>query len=121
MNVDYISSRVEMILSEEIRPRWEQVRAYVLERWEQVRAWLQRQRARLRQGALFGAGVAAAFLAILLYQALFPPPAPLTTRDVDQSIASAIASVTPLPAFSAQVYREVQPALVLIQAQGKGE
>lgn len=131
MNVDPLSSRVDTILNKGFRLRWEQWRARLQQRWEQWQAQLQRLwerwrerllrlRRRAGQGALFGAGVAAAFLAILLYQALFPPPPPLTTRDVNESIASAIASVTPLPAFSAQVYQAVQPSLVLIQAEGKG-
>jgi S1-C subfamily serine protease len=108
MNADRLSSRVESILSEGVRPRWEQ--------W---RGRLHRLRARALPGVLFGAGVAAAFLALLLYQALFPPPPPLTTRDVNNSVAQALASVTPLPALSAQVYRVIQPSLVLIQAEGK--
>ena len=120
MNAEHFSSRMETILNESFRPRWEQWRARLQRGWAQVRARLLRLRARAISAALFGAGVAAAFLAILLYQVLFPPPPPLTTRDVNTSIAQAIASVTPLPAFSAQVYRVVQPSLVLIQAEGKG-
>jgi S1-C subfamily serine protease len=87
-------------------------------RWEQVRARLAPFRARAARLGLFGAGVAAAFLAILLYQVLVPPPRPLTTSEVNESIAHAFESVTPAPAFSEQVYQVVQPSLVLIQAQG---
>jgi S1-C subfamily serine protease len=44
----------------------------------------------------------------------------LTSRDVDESIAQALASTTPLPAFSERVYRIIQPSLVLIQAKAPG-
>jgi S1-C subfamily serine protease len=89
-------------------------------RWEQWRARLAPYRTRAARGALFAAGVAAAFVAILLYQVLVPPPRPLTTNDVNTSIAQALASVTPPPAFSEQVYQVVQPSLVLIQSQSPG-
>jgi S1-C subfamily serine protease len=81
-------------------------------------AWQDRWR-RLRTGVRralpFAGGVLAALAAILLYTVLFPGPAPLTTRDVNDTVASALASVTPAPARSAQVYALVQPSLVLIQ------
>ena len=51
-----------------------------------------RLRAPLRRAGLFGAGMAAALLAVVAYGALFPGPAPLTTADVRDSIASALAS-----------------------------
>jgi len=62
----------------------------------------------------------AAFAAIMLYNLFFPPPAPLTTNDVNKVVAQAMASATPAPAFSEQVYQVIQPSLVLIQSQGKG-
>ncbi len=56
-----------------------------------------------------------ALLAVFLYGVLVPGKPPLTQRDVDDTIASALASVTPPPAFSEMVYQAVQPSLVLIQ------
>ena len=82
------------------------------------RALLLKLRARALGPALFAAGVAATFVALLLYQLFFPPPAPLTLKDVDTSIASAMASVTPAPAFSAGVYQVIQPSLILVQSEG---
>lgn len=73
-------------------------------------------RARAWRVGIFAAGVAAAFLALLLYQVLVPAPHQLTTHDVNDSIAQAFASATPQPAFSEQVYQVIQPSLVLIQA-----
>ncbi len=67
---------------------------------------------------LFAAGVAAAFLALLLYRAAFPAPAPLTTRDVADSIDRALASQTPRPAFSEGAFAAIRPSLVLIQTEG---
>lgn len=88
-----------------------------LQRW---RAHLQRFRAPVQRAALFAAGVVAAFVALLLYQVLAPSPRPLTTAQVNDSIARALASVTPAPALSEAVYQLIQPSLVLIQAQGPG-
>jgi S1-C subfamily serine protease len=75
-----------------------------------------RPRAALRRAGPFLAGLAAAFLGLFIYNALFPGPAPLTTRDVSAAVASALASATPAPAYSALVYQAIQPSLVLIQS-----
>src|SRR4051812_27988618 len=109
MSADPYSTELETIMSERAPARWAE--------W---RERLYRLRARARGGLLFVAGVLAAFRAIVLYQALFPPPRPLTTNDVNTSIAAAIASVTPQPAFSERVYQVIQPSLVLIQADSPG-
>ena len=97
------------------------VRARAATLWERVRARLPRLRAGAVRAGLFVAGVAATFAALLLYQVLFPPPPPLTKHDVSESIAQAMASATPAPAFSEQVYQVIQPSLVLIQAQIPGK
>lgn len=39
----------------------------------------------------------------------------MTTGQVNDVVAQALASATPLPAYSAQVYRAIQPSLVLIE------
>ena len=57
-------------------------------------------------------------LVVLLFVVLSPKPTPLTTADVKQSIADALASVTPAPAFSEQAYQAVRPSLVLIETTG---
>ena len=77
-------------------------------RFRRARAWSPRV-------VLFGAGVAAAFIAVLAYVALFPPPPPLTPQDVARSIATALASQTPGPAFSEQAYAAIAPSLILIE------
>ena len=57
----------------------------------------------------------AALVAVLLFNVLFPGTPALTQSDIDSSIASALASVTPPPAFSEQAYAAIQPSLVLIE------
>ena len=58
-----------------------------------------------------------ALLAVLLYGALVPGRPPLSQQDVDDTVAKALASVTPPPAFSALVYQAVRPSLVLIETK----
>jgi S1-C subfamily serine protease len=74
--------------------------------------------ARIRRQTPFVAGILAAFLAVVLYSALFPVPRPLTPADVHDSVAQALASQTPPPAFSQLVYADVQPSLVLVETNG---
>jgi hypothetical protein len=61
------------------------------------------------------AGVIATFLAIAAYGIVRPPAPPLTTGDVNQAIASALASQTPPPPRSELVDQAVAPSIVLIQ------
>jgi S1-C subfamily serine protease len=70
---------------------------------------------RLRRATPFVSGAVVALLAVLLYGALVPGRPPLSQRDVDDTVAAALASVTPPPAFSALVYQAVLPSLVLIE------
>jgi len=89
-------------------------------RSELWRRRLQRLGTRARRAAPFASGVLAALAALLLYNVLVPAPHPLTTREVNDAIAQALASATPPPAFSARVYQAIQPSLVLIQTQAPG-
>ena len=68
----------------------------------------------------FALGMVAALIMVALYVFLFPDPEPLTERQVKESIAQALASATPPPAHSAQVYEMILPSIVLIQAQFNG-
>jgi S1-C subfamily serine protease len=83
-------------------------------------SWKHRLRKILRWAAPFVSGVAAVLVALWLYNILFPPPEAMTTRDVDEAVAQALASATPPPAYSALVYQVIQPSLVLIQTSGNG-
>jgi S1-C subfamily serine protease len=64
-------------------------------------------------------GILAALAALLLYSSFAPHSQPLTAQDVNTSIAQAMASATPPPAFSEMVYRIIQPSLVLIQTKSE--
>ncbi|MBX3012499.1 MAG: trypsin-like peptidase domain-containing protein [Caldilineaceae bacterium] len=70
--------------------------------------------------APFVSGVVATFVALLLYQALFPPLPSLTLTEVNQSVSATLAAATPAPAYSSLVYQAIQPSIVLIQTQRTG-
>jgi S1-C subfamily serine protease len=93
-----------------------QLSAFQSALWQ--RRW-QRLRLQLRGAFPFATGVLAAFAALLVYNLLFPPPPPLTSAEVSDSITQAIASVTPAPAYSASVYQTILPSFVLIQVHGE--
>ena len=67
----------------------------------------------------FASGVVAALLAFFLYN-IFSPSTSLSRSEVDEAIASALASATPRPAFSSQVYPVIAPSLVAIEADDAG-
>ncbi len=67
--------------------------------------------------------VAVAALAAGVYMLRFRPepgPPPLTSTEVDELVAQALASTTPQAAFSARVYQSVLPSLVLVQTRAEG-
>ena len=89
---------------------------------EQVSPPVGRPWKRARRGALpFVGGIAAALVAVALYGALNPGQPPLTQSDVNQIVASALASQTPAPPLSELAYAAVQPSLVLIQTSSPGD
>jgi S1-C subfamily serine protease len=85
-----------------------------------IRDRLRRMRTYLHGFLTFALGVSGAVAALLIYNALFPPPPPLTSRDVNDTIQSVLASATPPPAFSVRVYEIIRPSLVLIQTKSPG-
>lgn len=82
---------------------------------------LHRYRSCLLGTALFSAGILAALGALLLYTTLTPGPPPLNLREVNDTVAEALASAPQPPAYSSLVYRVIQPSLVLIQTSILGE
>jgi len=72
---------------------------------------------RARGIALFALGMLAALAALLIYNTFVLMPRQLTENDVNHTVAQALASATPPPAISAQVYQVIRPSLVLIQTQ----
>ena len=75
---------------------------------------------RVKTAAPFAAGVLSALAALLLYSILFPGPPALTPQDVNEAVAQAMASATPMPALSVQAYEVIQPSLVLIETERPG-
>jgi S1-C subfamily serine protease len=68
----------------------------------------------------FLSGVLAALLALFIYNT-FSSTVQLTQDDVNNTVASALASATPRPPYSVLVYQTIQPSLVLIQTERDGE
>ena len=81
---------------------------------------LGRLRERIRGMFPFLSGVVAAFLALFLYNFLFPG-SQVTEAAMANAIAGALASATPRPAYSVQVYQAIQPSLVMIESEFPGE
>lgn len=77
-------------------------------------------RDRARAISPFLSGVLAALLALFIYNT-FSSTTQLTQDDVNNTVASALASATPRPPYSVQVYQIIQPSLVLIQTESDGE
>ncbi len=73
-------------------------------------------RERVRGSLPFAWGALAALLAVFLYNFLFPSNQ-LNATEVQAVVANALASATPRPAYSTEVYRVIQPSLVLIQTE----
>jgi S1-C subfamily serine protease len=85
---------------------------------DKVRDRLGRWRDRFKKAFPFLSGVAAALLALLIYSVLFPAAKPLTQKEMNAVVANALASATPRPAYSTQVYQIIQPSLVWIESDG---
>ena len=72
---------------------------------------------RLRKLAPFAFGVLATLFAVMLYSTLTSETEGITANDVEETVADALASATPPPARSAQVYQAILPSLVVVQVE----
>ncbi len=88
---------------------------------EALRGRIQNMVTRLRRGLPFASGAFAALLVLFFYNLLIVKPNQLTMEDVNASVAIAMASATPAPAYSSFVYQVIEPSLVWIQAEEKHE
>jgi len=75
----------------------------------------------VRPYAVFGGGVVAALLAVVLYGILVPRTTIPTTKELNEMMAAAMASATPRPAFSAQVYNVIAQSVVLIKTHSRSD
>ena len=79
--------------------------------------WLQKLRLWVRRLRPFAIIILSLFVGITLYTVLFPDPIPPNEAEIEENVVQALASATPLPAYSAQVYQTILPSIVLIQTQ----
>jgi S1-C subfamily serine protease len=84
------------------------------QRWQRIRAYL-------KSAGLFGLGIAAALLTLLIYNYIVPDSPQLTMNEVNDSISQAMASATPPPSYSSRVYQAVLPSMVFIRTEVAGE
>lgn len=82
---------------------------------------LQLMNEHVRRIVPFAAGILATLVAFLLYNSVTPNQPQLTMSEVNDSIAQALASATPPPAFSARVFEVIRPSLVFIETQTSDE
>src|SRR3954447_21998430 len=120
MNIDRFSPTANSAVNPATNPAVGEPDAPLVERLR-TRVRVMARNPRVAPIALFVSGVAAALLAILIYQALTPAPHLLTTQDVSETVAQAFASATPEPALSVAVYKAVQPSLVFIESETPGD
>ena len=80
-------------------------------------AWTQTIRGFFRRIWPFAILIMAAFSGVLLHNLIFPAPVPLSQNDIDKSVQQALASATPPPTYSSQVYQLILPSLVYIRTQ----
>ena len=84
-------------------------------RFDLLRGRLRKWRERIRGMFPFAFGVLATLLAFILYNFLFPA-GQLTKNEVNDAIASAMASATPRPPDATIVYQIIQPSIIYIEA-----
>jgi S1-C subfamily serine protease len=84
------------------------------------RGW-EKFRTGIRRAVPFASGVLAALGALLLYGVLFPGQHIITQNELNNTIAQAMASATPRPAYSDLVYQVIQPSLILIETHSADE
>ncbi len=64
---------------------------------------------------LVGAGILITLAALLVYDAIQPPPQQLTQRDIDDAVERALESAEPGPSFASQAYEIIRPSVVRIE------
>ncbi|HET7471593.1 MAG TPA: trypsin-like peptidase domain-containing protein [Candidatus Limnocylindrales bacterium] len=73
-----------------------------------------------RRAGPFLGGIVAALIAVAAWTSLNPGPPPLTSQDVNDAVASALASVTPPPPNGQLAYVAIHPSLVVIETDEAG-
>lgn len=76
----------------------------------------QRIRSKIKSAIPFVTGMFAVLAILLVYNLFLPDPQQLTNQEINDTVANALGSATPPPAFSVRAFQVIQPSLVLIQA-----
>lgn len=84
------------------------------EQWRDKVRWL---RGHWKPLAIVGAWIVSTWLMILLYDGMRLSPSRLSEDQVNQLIANAMASATPPPPYSAEVFAVIHPSMVFIQTK----
>ena len=84
-------------------------------------AWIPNIRRVIKIIGLFSIVFLSALFGVFIYQIINPTPIILSQQDINTSIEQAMASATPSPAFSSQVYQAVLPSLVFIQTRNEND
>ncbi len=106
------------------RAWWNQLKSWLarLESWlngrlAAFRLLLRRLGVFLKRLLPYAATIVITLLALEIYSLVTPKAQPITQTDVNNTVAQAMASATPAPAFSETVYQIIQPSLVLVEAK----
>jgi S1-C subfamily serine protease len=90
-------------------------------RWESAKRHLARLYGRYVTYLLVAAGVVAALVAILIYDALTPEPEMLTRGEVEKEVARLLEKAPPKPSFASLAYGVIRPSVVLVHTPGLGD
>ena len=82
---------------------------------------LRRLRGQSKTLIVFAVGALASLTAILLYNAAKDGPEQLAKDQIEETVAQVLASATPPPAVSAEVYEVILPSLVIIETESARE
>lgn len=86
-------------------------------RFQRLRKLSQWFRGHWKPVAIVAAWIVSTWLMILLYDGMRLSPSRLSEDQVNQLIANAMASATPPPPYSAQVFAVIHPSMVFIQTK----
>jgi len=89
--------------------------------WQLVKKFLGRIYSRFGRIMILAANVAFIVLAILMYDALKPPPQRLTQRDIDAAVGRTLQALPPKPSDAQVAYQNIYPSLVDIFVNTAGK
>jgi serine protease DegQ len=88
--------------------------------WQLVKSFLRRIYSRFGRIIILAANVVLIVAAILIYNALRPPPQRLTQRDIDMAVGRTLKAIPPKPSDAAAAFQIIQPSLVDIFVNNAG-